>query len=53
MGWGPDAQGINGIFLEKWIVEEAGKAMEKVLRIAAPRMLTWRQYGQAAVNTVR
>lgn len=52
MGWGPDKEGVNGIYLEKWIVDEAGKAMEQVLRISAPKIITWRQYAEAAVNLV-
>ncbi|KAG2486089.1 hypothetical protein HYH03_015290 [Edaphochlamys debaryana] len=53
MSWSPDPEGINGIFLSKCIVEEAGKTIEDVLRAITPRVMTWAQYGQAALHEGR
>lgn len=50
MGWGPDSSGINGVFLGKDVVKHAGTAMEMCVRNIAPKILTWKQYGE--VRTV-
>ncbi|EFJ47012.1 hypothetical protein VOLCADRAFT_61822 [Volvox carteri f. nagariensis] len=46
MHWGPDAEGINGIYLSKDIIGEAGKVRVRLI-------MTWAQYGEAAVHMVR
>ncbi|GIL63203.1 hypothetical protein Vafri_17330 [Volvox africanus] len=53
MHWSPDSDGINGIYLSKDIVEEAGKVIEDVLRAITPKIMTWGQYGEAAAHLVR
>jgi 3-ketoacyl-CoA synthase len=50
MGWGPDKEGINGVFLRKDVPIQAAKALEVCLRTIAPRILTWGQYAEAAYN---
>ena len=48
MGFGPDKEGINGVFLRKDVPMQAAKALEVCLRTIAPRILTWGQYAEAA-----
>ncbi len=36
--WSPDAEGINGIFLSKEIIDEAAKVIEDVMRAITPRV---------------
>lgn len=50
MGWGPDAEGINGVYLGKDVVHHAGKAMEMCVRAIAPKILTWKQYGEVSLD---
>ncbi len=50
MGWGPDKDGVNGVYLRKTIPEQAAKALELCLRGIAPKILTWGQYAEAAYN---
>jgi len=50
MGWGPDKEGVNGVFLRKDVPIQAAKALEVCLRRIAPRLLTWGQYAEAAYN---
>lgn len=38
MAWRPDSAGINGVYLGRNIVTEAGLALEYCLRKAAPRV---------------
>ncbi len=38
MHWSPDAEGINGIFLGKEIIDEAAKVIEDVMRAITPRV---------------
>lgn len=52
MSWGPDPDGVNGVYLGKNVVTEAGKALELCMRRIAPKVMTWRQYGEAAANYV-
>jgi hypothetical protein len=53
MGWGPDKAGINGVFLSKDVVKHAGKALELCLCRITPQLLTWGQWGEAAVNVAQ
>lgn len=53
MSWGPDAEGVNGVFLGKTLISAAGKAIEEVIRKVTPRIMTWRQYGEAAYEIAR
>lgn len=48
MGWGPDKEGVNGVFLRKDVPLQAAKALEACLRAVAPRILTWGQCAEAA-----
>lgn len=50
MGWGPDKDGINGVYLRKDVPLQAAKALEACLRTIAPKILTWHQYAEAAYN---
>ncbi|KAI8477402.1 MAG: FAE1/Type III polyketide synthase-like protein-domain-containing protein [Monoraphidium minutum] len=50
MGWGPDKEGVNGVFLRKDVPLQAAKALEICLRTIAPKILTWGQYAEAALN---
>ncbi|KAG2452218.1 hypothetical protein HYH02_003248 [Chlamydomonas schloesseri] len=52
MHWSPDQEGINGIYLDKCIIEEAGKCIEMVMRGITPKIMTWRQYGEAAAHVI-
>jgi hypothetical protein len=53
MGWGPDKDGINGVYLRRDVPIQAAKALEVCLRAVAPRILTWRQYAEAAANLIQ
>eukprot|EP00879_Flechtneria_rotunda_P018307 GHRR01019204.1.p1 GENE.GHRR01019204.1~~GHRR01019204.1.p1 ORF type:complete len:344 (+),score=106.88 GHRR01019204.1:112-1032(+) len=50
MGWGPDKEGVNGVYLRKDVPLQAAKALEACLRTIAPKILTWSQYAEAAYN---
>jgi 3-ketoacyl-CoA synthase len=50
MGWGPDKEGVNGVFLRKDVPLQAAKALEACLRTVTPRIMTWGQYAEAAYN---
>ncbi|WIA34976.1 hypothetical protein OEZ86_013257 [Tetradesmus obliquus] len=50
MGWGPDKNGVNGVYLRKDVPLQAAKALEACLRNIAPKILTWGQYAEAAYN---
>jgi 3-ketoacyl-CoA synthase len=50
MGWGPDKEGVNGVYLRKDVPVQAAKALEVCLRRIAPRILTWGQCAAAAYN---
>ncbi|GBG00657.1 hypothetical protein Rsub_13392 [Raphidocelis subcapitata] len=53
MAWRPDEAGINGVYLGRDVVHHAGAALRLALAAVAPRIMTWRQYGQAAVAAAR
>jgi hypothetical protein len=40
MSWGPDSTGINGVYLGKNVVTEAGRALEKCMRRVTPKVGT-------------
>jgi len=48
MGWGPDADGVNGVYLRKSIPAQAAKALDHCMRVVTPRIMTWSQYAEAA-----
>jgi 3-ketoacyl-CoA synthase len=50
MGWGPDAKGINGVYLRKDVPVQAARALEVCVRRLAPSIITWGQYAEAARN---
>ncbi|GAX73324.1 hypothetical protein CEUSTIGMA_g778.t1 [Chlamydomonas eustigma] len=50
MSWGPDGDGVNGVYLGKNLVACAGAAIESAIRLMAPRVMTWQQYGEALYN---
>lgn len=47
---GPDRHGQMGVFLTKDLPKEAAKTIEKCLKVVVPKILTWSQYAEAAVN---
>ena len=47
--YSPDDVGINGISLSKDVSKEAATALRKAMMRVAPRVLTWRQVGEAAM----
>ncbi|KXZ47999.1 hypothetical protein GPECTOR_31g363 [Gonium pectorale] len=53
MHWSPDSEGINGIYLSKDIIEEAGKTIEDVMRAITPKIMTWSQYGEAGAHLLQ
>jgi 3-ketoacyl-CoA synthase len=50
MGWGPDKDGVNGVYLRKDVPAQAARALEMCLRTVAPRLLTWTQLAEALAN---
>jgi 3-ketoacyl-CoA synthase len=52
ISWGPDEEGINGVYLGKDVPLQAGKMLERVIAAATPKIMTWGQYAEAAVNIV-
>jgi len=50
MGWGPDKDGVNGVYLRKDVPIQAARALEICLRSIAPKIITWTQYAEAAYN---
>lgn len=52
MSWGPDPEGINGVYLGKNVVIEAGRALSLCMKSIAPKVMTWTQYAEAAANYV-
>lgn len=53
MAWAPDSDGVNGVYLARDVVHHAGRAMELCMRQVAPRIMSWAQLGEAAVNIAR
>lgn len=51
--YGPDAEGVNGIYLGLNVVTEATRALTMAMTKVAPWVLTWRQLGEAAANWVQ
>ncbi|KAF8069577.1 KCS2 [Scenedesmus sp. PABB004] len=52
MSWGPDPDGVNGVYLGKNVVACAGAALDACLRAVTPRILTWSQYAEAAADAL-
>lgn len=48
ISWGPDEDGVNGVFLGKDVPQQAGKMLEAVIRAVTPKIMTWTQYAEAA-----
>jgi 3-ketoacyl-CoA synthase len=48
ISWGPDEDGINGVYLGKDVPQEAGKMLQAVIAKVTPKILTWSQYAEAA-----
>jgi 3-ketoacyl-CoA synthase len=48
--WGPDPDGVNGLYLSRAIVNHAGDALEGCLKAVTPKILTWSQLGSGAAN---
>ena len=46
----PDEEGINGMVITKTLPSEAAKVLDKGVRKMTPRIMTWTQYGEAAIN---
>jgi 3-ketoacyl-CoA synthase len=51
--YGPDAEGNNGIYLGKDVVNEASRALSLAMRKVAPRVLTWGQIARYAATEVQ
>jgi 3-ketoacyl-CoA synthase len=50
LNWEPDENGINGMVITKTLPSEAAAVLEKGVRKMTPRIMTWGQYAEAAVN---
>ncbi|GBF88512.1 hypothetical protein Rsub_01227 [Raphidocelis subcapitata] len=48
ISWGPDDDGINGVYLGKDVPQEAGKMLQAVIAKVTPKIMTWGQYAEAA-----
>jgi 3-ketoacyl-CoA synthase len=48
INWGPDKDGINGVYLGKDVPQQAGKMLEAVVKAITPKIMTWGQWLQAA-----
>ena len=46
--YGPDEQGINGVFLSKEVVKEASKVLTEILWKIGPRVLPWQEQSKVA-----
>lgn len=53
LNWEPDEEGINGMVITKTLPSEAANVLEKGVRKMTPRIMTWGQYAEAAVNYVQ
>lgn len=51
--FGPDAEGNNGIYLGKDVVNEASRALSIAMRKVAPSILTWGQIANYAVAEIQ
>ncbi len=47
------AAGVNGVYLGRDVVPAASQAVKIVLTDVAPRVLTWKQTAEAAVNILQ
>jgi 3-ketoacyl-CoA synthase len=50
MGWGPDDEGINGVYLRKTIPKEGARAIELCMRTVTPKVMTWSQIAGYSYN---
>lgn len=48
ISWGPDEDGVNGVFLGKDVPGEAGKMLQAVIAKVTPKIMSWGQYAEAA-----
>lgn len=48
ISWGPDPEGINGVYLGKDVPQQAGIMLEAVIKAITPKIMTWGQYAEAA-----
>lgn len=48
ISWGPDPEGVNGVFLGKDVPLQAGIMLEAVIKAITPKIMTWSQYAEAA-----
>jgi 3-ketoacyl-CoA synthase len=53
LNWEPDEEGINGMIITKTLPSEAANVLEKGVRKMTPRIMTWGQYAEAAVNYIQ
>jgi 3-ketoacyl-CoA synthase len=53
LNWEPDEEGINGCVITKTLPSEAANVLEKGVRTMTPRIMTWGQYAEAAVNYIQ
>ncbi|WIA33064.1 hypothetical protein OEZ86_006220 [Tetradesmus obliquus] len=53
LNWEPDEEGINGMVITKTLPSEAANVLEKGVRRMTPRIMTWGQYAEAAVNYIQ
>eukprot|EP00882_Tetradesmus_deserticola_P028622 GHRQ01031890.1.p1 GENE.GHRQ01031890.1~~GHRQ01031890.1.p1 ORF type:complete len:263 (+),score=145.86 GHRQ01031890.1:146-934(+) len=53
LNWEPDEEGINGMVITKTLPSEAANVLEKGVRKMTPRIMTWGQYAEAAVNYIQ
>jgi 3-ketoacyl-CoA synthase len=53
LNWEPDEEGINGCVITKTLPSEAANVLEKGVRKMTPRIMTWGQYAEAAVNFIQ
>jgi 3-ketoacyl-CoA synthase len=53
LNWEPDEEGINGCVITKTLPSDAANVLEKGVRKMTPRIMTWGQYAEAAVNYIQ
>eukprot|EP00878_Enallax_costatus_P016474 GHUV01017280.1.p1 GENE.GHUV01017280.1~~GHUV01017280.1.p1 ORF type:complete len:377 (+),score=134.41 GHUV01017280.1:715-1845(+) len=53
LNYEPDEQGINGCVITKTLPSEAANVLEKGVRKITPKIMTWGQYAEAAVNYIQ
>lgn len=53
LNWEPDEESINGMVITKTLPSEAAKVLDKGVRKMTPRIMTWAQYAEAAVNYIQ